>query len=83
MTIANLLVGKRVKATEDCSGAIAGKIYVVRQDNIGNLAIGDGDGVKIGSGCTCVSSWELLDEINFTPKPHEHSFKCECGEIKK
>ena len=76
MTIANLLVGKKVRATKDCSGAIAGKIYVVRQDNNGNLAIGDGD-------CTCVSLWEFLDEINFKPKPHKHSFTCECGEIKK
>lgn len=70
MLIQELLEGKKVKATKDCSNAEEGEIYEVKDGKI--------------MGCSCAGSWELLSPLSYKPKPHKHILKCdECGEIIK
>ena len=75
ITIQQLLIGKKVRATEDCVGSFKGQVCRIEKY---------GDILQLkGSDCTCVGAWELLDELHYKPEPHKHSFACsECGEKK-
>ena len=63
-------------ATQDCTGAENGKIYVIRNNG--------GAFYLSGSNCDCVSTWVPID-FEIIEAKHEHTFitKCECGEEKK
>ena len=53
--------GDKVRATQRCSGSVAGEIYTVTKH--GNLA---------GTNCNCRAGWELVspcEEIKLTNKP--------------
>mgnify|MGYP001591517980 CR=1 FL=1 len=70
MTLGELLVGKKVRATKDCFGAKKGEVYEVKKDSDNLIEI---------EGCSCVGSWELISPFNY--KPHKHILRCsECGE---
>ena len=81
MTLKYLLVGKKVRATRDCNSAVKGVIY--RIQDLGDENAGISQNKK--EFCTCTSTWELLEPINFKPKPHKHRLTCvDCGEeVKK
>lgn len=72
MTIAEMLVGKRVKMAMDCEpNNHIGEIYTLE---IRDKDLWAGD-------CTHVGKWELLEPINFKPAPHKHALRCStCGE---
>ena len=76
-TLGEMLIGRKVMATQDCrGGAENGKIYVIKNDE-GALYLG-------GSNCDCVSTWIPID-FEIIKVEHKHTFttKCECGEEKK
>lgn len=82
MTLKDLFVGKKVRATIDCRSAVKGVIYTIQDWDDRSAGIGQDK----ESLCSCASTWELLEPIkNFKPKPHKHRVTCaDCGEeVKK
>ena len=79
MKLSEILVGKRVKATDDCNDVKMNEIYKVEVDKYGKMFILNGDGR-----CYCVETWELIDPISYKLKSHKHNPVCkDCGEIIK
>lgn len=75
----DLLIGAKVRVTEDCVITKKGEIYEIENSANGNLQLK-------GTSCTCWNTWELVElpkGIKITLPPHKHTFKCEgCGEEK-
>ena len=73
MTLGELLKGKKVRATKDCTGAEKGKIYEIEGDEPSYLTLK-------GTQCSCSGTWELIDSIIYKPSPHKHKIQKVCTE---